>query len=242
MRKRNLLSRFALAAIATGSITIAGQLQAGNDFDALLAEVDFGQASEVVEETVTPSASDIVELNAEPIRDPAPATELASTPAAEALTMPQDSAAAATESLPTPPPPAAEPATEPAAEAELPPAEPVPAAAAGVGSAACGECASCNNHCQSGCGHQCGLKGHQFIKDGFCQPYTPPRLPTSTFYQYWRSNACNVNVWDGFKNRCHPHIDLSLHHNKGCGCDNGCDSGCSAGSLDCGPAPAEWSR
>lgn len=35
-----------------------------------------------------------------------------------------------------------------------------------------------------------------------CTPHTAPNLPNSTFYQYFRSNKCNTNVWDGYRQPC----------------------------------------
>ena len=220
MRKRTFFNRFAFAAVIAGSFTVAGQLQAKNDFEALLADVDFGGISAVQDATV-PSASDSIGL-------PSEASELASTPtaqthAAQSLAMPE----AAPEPLPEPPGAAA-----PTADYNV-------SAAAG-----CSDCGQCESQCGCNSRGLCGLKKHDFLKDQFCQPYTPPQVPTSTFYQYWRSNACNVHVWDGYKNRCHARVDLSIHpkHSSGCG---GCASGaCNnlhpAGVVDCGPAPAEW--
>ena len=69
----------------------------------------------------------------------------------------------------------------------------------------------------------------------------------STFYQYWRSNACNVNVWYGFKNECHG---ANKHTMGQCDCFKEkkglCGGMCRKGGCeivepcDCGPAPAEW--
>lgn len=215
MRKRNFFSRFAFAAVVAGSFTVAGQLQAKNDFEALLADVNFG-GTPALQDAAVPSASDSIGL-------PAQASELAATAAPQSLEIPGV---------------VAEPLPEPAVSASPTADYNVTATA---GSDCCGQCES-----QCGCKSRglCGLKNHDFVKDQFCQPYTPPQVPTSTFYQYWRSNACNVHVWDGFKNRCHARVDLSIHpkHSSGCG---GCASGaCNniqpAAVADCGPAPAEW--
>lgn len=58
------------------------------------------------------------------------------------------------------------------------------------GGCAAGGCA--DGGCASG---GCG-------QDGFCTPHNQPNLPGSTLRQYWRSNACNSNVWDGYQNEC----------------------------------------
>jgi hypothetical protein len=108
--------------------------------------------------------------------------------------------------------------------------------AAAVGAGACGH-ANCGGH---GCKKHLGKR----ITEGYCLPYTPPQVPTSTFYQYWRTNACNVNVWDGFRNRCPSHIDMSINKKHGCmhgKCGDAYQSGAAA-CGDCGPPPSEWLR
>ncbi|WP_182869290.1 hypothetical protein [Stieleria mannarensis] len=231
MRTRNPFARLVLAALFAGAIVTAGQAQAKSDFDALLADVTFDSVPEAtppapLRDVAPPRATTLVDQTVQAIGEPTQATELTTTPAAEAVTVPP-----AAEKLPTPPAPIADSQAQHHA-----------AAAAPVASvASCQSCNSgCGNHC--GAGHNCGHR----IQHGSCQPYTPPQLPTSTFYQYWRSNACNVHVWDGFQNRCRTHIDLSIH-GKSHGCKNGCcngncdNGGCAAAPVDCGPAPAEWS-
>lgn len=72
-----------------------------------------------------------------------------------------------------------------------------------------------------------------------CTPHVKPSLPSSTFYQYFRTSKCNVNVWDGYQQRCgkalkHVHGTCDCFTDKGCGlggckssdcasCDGGCD-------------------
>ncbi|QEG02471.1 hypothetical protein Mal15_65920 [Stieleria maiorica] len=233
MRTRNPFARLVLAAMFAGAIVTAGQAQAKSDFDALLADVNFDSVPEVtppapLQDIAQPRATTLVDQNVQAIDEPVQATELTTAPAAEAMTLPQ-----AAEKLPAPPAPLADD-------------QPHDQVAAAAPIATVASCQSCN----SGCGHHCQAAGHNCghrYQPGSCQPYMPPQLPTSTFYQYWRSNACNVHVWDGFQNRCKPHIDLSIHgKSHGCcksGCCNGaCDNGgCAAAPVDCGPAPAEWS-
>ena len=223
MRKRNLFRRCALLAVFAASISVVGPAQAKNDFDALLADINFGAAAAEFDDVAPPSASDTI----------AEASELASAQA-DALLDPLAVVPAAV--------PAEAPMAMPAAPtaAETLPAPPMPALIP-VDVAAVADCGGqCGDACSGQCGNRCGHHGHKLIQEGYCQPYIPPQLPTSTFYQYWRSNACNTQVWDGFRNRCHPKIDLSIHHKSNCGCGNGCDQGCSLAPVDCGPAPTEW--
>ena len=98
-------------------------------------------------------------------------------------------------------------------------------------------CSTCSTGCDSNRGG---------CHDGYCQPYTTPQLPSSTFYQYWRSNACNVNVWYGFKNHCHGANRHTMgqcdcfEKKKGL-CGRGCASACQiVEPVHCGPAPNEW--
>lgn len=208
MRICNLFSGFALLAILAGSVVLTEHVQADSDFDALLADINFGQVPADNATTLTSSNGTQAPAAPQPLADGEAAV----------LTMPQ----AADESLPPPP-------------------QPVTDNYSAV--ADCG--GQCGGQCAGQCGsNHCGQSGCNLIKEGFCQPYTPPQLPTSTFYQYWRSNACNTHVWDGFRNRCHSSLDLSgLKCGKGCGhgCGCGaCDHVAPAGCSDCGPAPAEW--
>ena len=198
MRQSKSFRRYALLALLAGALTSAAHVQAANDFEALLADVSFGQE---------PVASEPLGL------EPAAQADM---PADAPLSLP----AAEAEPLPGPP----------ATESTMPPAAipaPMHASAAAV---PCGDCQS--GHCG---GH------HGLHHEAFCQPYVPPRLPTSTFYQYWRSNSCNVHVWDGFRNRCHQCVDLTVKPKAHHGCLGGqCNHGCATPAADCGPLPEGW--
>ncbi|MCO8124243.1 hypothetical protein NHH03_21045 [Stieleria sp. TO1_6] len=207
MRKRNFFRRCAALALIVGSINLVTTAEAKNDFEALLADVNFGGGTAAVEQT---------------------GAALEQPPAAVPMSMP--------------------PMHDETTVAPLPPT----ADYDGTQYAGTSDCGTCNNgNCGGHCGGHCGSKGCSLLKEGYCQPYTPPQLPTSTFYQYWRSNACNTHVWDGFRNRCRSNIDLSIHHKPSLGCkgglcgnghcNGGCASGCASGVADsCGPLPAEW--
>ncbi|MEM0927545.1 MAG: hypothetical protein AAGJ83_15980, partial [Planctomycetota bacterium] len=205
--------RPALLAMVAALFAISGNASADHDFNALLADVSFGQ------DATTPAAK----LTGKPT-------------STTALVMPQASAA---EDLPVPPAPSAvtAPVTEnapaaPMAAATQPHIHPAPAAVSPgmplhVSPApytdACSQCNPCKKKHFESC-----------FGEARCQPYTTPQLPVSTFYQYWRTNACNVNVWNGFRNRCHTTIDLSIHKKSHCDTCGGCEA------IDCGPQPAEW--
>ncbi len=48
-----------------------------------------------------------------------------------------------------------------------------------------------------------------------CTPHTAPNLPSSSFYQYFRSNKCNSHVWDGYRQPCRS---SNSHINGSCDC------------------------
>ncbi|QDT08750.1 hypothetical protein [Planctomycetes bacterium K23_9] len=83
--------------------------------------------------------------------------------------------------------------------------------------------ASFQQPCDSGCASTGGgcLNGScrsGNCESGFCTPHNMPNLPGSTLRQYWRSNACNSNVWDGYQNECRK----PLFGKKRCGQEEGC--------------------
>jgi hypothetical protein len=78
-------------------------------------------------------------------------------------------------------------------------------------------------------GHQFHGSGQQYhgncpggcADDMACTPHTAPNLPSSTFYQYFRSNKCNSHVWDGYRQPCRS---SNAHLNGSCDCFNKCRS------------------
>ena len=66
-----------------------------------------------------------------------------------------------------------------------------------------------------GCGGGCDSGGCDGLGSGGCEscgpcvPHNPVNLPSSTFLQYFRSNKCHTNVWDGYQQACgcaHKHV------------------------------------
>ena len=83
-----------------------------------------------------------------------------------------------------------------------------------VAPTSCDTTANCDGGCSSGsCGGRCG-RGYQ-EHCASCVPHTPPNLPTSSFREYFKSDACNCRVWDGWQNRCHG---ASKHSRGECNC------------------------
>ncbi|MCD0458293.1 hypothetical protein [Roseiconus lacunae] len=202
MRQFKLLRKFSLSALVASSAMVGSPVLAG-DFDALLAEIQFENPS-------TPIAPPLVNAGV-------PGVE---TGAQSALGLEMPAQPVSVEAEAVAPSPVATP-IQPNATAPTHVA-PVAATPAHAHAAPAGDCQSCGNHaacdCQHGC-KGCGSCLGNRIHQGACTPYMPPQLPTSTFYQYWRSNACNTNVWDGYQNRCRTTIDLSIHHKHRRGCD-----------------------
>lgn len=113
----------------------------------------------------------------------------------------------------------------------------------------------CNSGCSKGCRLGLGKK-HRHVEQKVCPPRTAVNLPASTLHQYFRSDRCNTNVWDGYTRECsddHKHAngtcDCGTKKKRSCltglcggrcgevlpprqacndcdSCDAGCDSGC----------------
>ena len=118
----------------------------------------------------------------------------------------------------------------------------------------CGEIIDAGCGCQSGCGLTgCGLGKCKQEAKAVCMPRTEVNLPSSTLRQYFRSNRCNTNIWDGYSQKCdsnheHAHGTCDCHVKKkrgcclggGCGeilpprqCFDACDAGCDACGSGC---------
>ena len=225
----------ALMAILSAGTSFAG------DFDALLGELNFGVSTEDASQSVSLNSIAAAELA------PAPAMQVsAQQPVGDApLPTPEPVAAPEPQSL-----------TDPGAVAQPAPA-PQPMHVAPYTGQTCdsGACTSCNT-CSSG---RCNARGCRGLFESHhgCVPHTPPNLPTSTFYQYFKSNSCNTRVWDGFQNRCYGNKHSTGQCNcfeprQKLGCGLGCLSrgvhrasclgGCESGDCDsgCHELPAGW--
>ncbi len=105
--------------------------------------------------------------------------------------------------------------------------------------------------CDAGCASQpcaqggCGIKKSCLKKlCTSCVPHTVPMLPTSTLYQYFKSDACNARVWDGYQKTC----GWSAKHSRGeCDCFTQKQCGTTCGQVlppqNCGTShclPRAW--
>ncbi len=163
-----------------------------DDFDALLGELTFGGLSEPTGQTLT-----LDHIAADNLA-PAPMTTVSAQAPVEAPVG---------EILPVPEPDALSDPGNVSEHVGAPlEAQPEPTVAAFCDT---GACSSGSGRCGQ---RQCGSHlGHDFN----CVPHTPPNLPTSSFYEYFKSNACNCRVWDGWQNRC---IGASKHSRGECDC------------------------
>lgn len=226
----------ALATLSLPNLAATGE----DDFSALLGDLNFTNAlSDAGADLADAVPDEIAVPNDVPVPD-APAAPPAAT---DALELPAEAALTnGPASIETAPQPETLPLTDGVPQPQPVSTNPyVVNDQGGYHDPAVDGCSTCENQCDSGRGCDKGCN------DDYCQPYTQPALPSSTFYQYWRSNACNVNVWYGFKNRCHG---ANKHTMGQCDCFDekktlcgrgGCSSTCQVvESCDCGPAPAEW--
>ncbi|QDT02458.1 hypothetical protein K227x_08350 [Rubripirellula lacrimiformis] len=268
--------RFSAHALALAALAIfANVSSAKNDFDALLADLSFGGTpspsiaapqdfSSAYDQGLSLSGPAGLSLAANDAM-----MELRPVP--DGLTMPETGPAQARASLQDPiatvDPQAAKNAAERvdlnaafALQEMNSPGKHVPTYAVGFGhqhgaagcdgcgcaSGACDQISSCGN---GACGHAscgqggCGM-GHQAARP--CVPRTAPNLPTSSLRQYFMSQKCNTNVWDGYQRPCpachkHTHGTCDCFKNRNrfhssilppacgdCGgaCQGGCDGGC----------------
>ena len=219
MRKTAFLSTAAALLISVSPVA------AQTDFDALLSDLTFGD-SPSAGETLT---LDVAAEKAAETLKPAPAepkTTLTLPPEAEVVVAPSPTP----ESAPAATPEASRSIVQgPMAHAPITPtmAAPTPVAPTHIDFAqafaaqecdACGGCDSaCGGPCAGGCATDgCLLGGCGKKKDHDCPtciPYHKASLPSSSFFQYFRSDACNVDVWNGFHNRC-CYADHHSYHDK----------------------------
>lgn len=206
-------SKFALAFLATVSIAATAQ---SDDFSALLADLNFDDA---------PSVSETLTLT-----DPPEQQQFRKAPTE--LVMPELDAPAApaqpTVSLQTP---IAAEGPKVAPEINLSEAFSLQESAAGIDAQAAGcfldhdkgSCDECEDECE----------------DAFvCTPHTAANLPSSSFYQYLRSNKCNSHVWDGYRQHCRS---ANKHLNGTCDCFKqkpkktycGCPPVCESDIVEC---------
>ncbi len=81
--------------------------------------------------------------------------------------------------------------------------------------------------CGGGCDQSVGCDNGMV-----CRPRSSVNLPTSTLLQYFRSNPCYTNVWDGYQRKCANHS----HLHGGCDCfRRNCHNDCGE-VLECAPA------
>jgi hypothetical protein len=198
---------------------------AEDDFSALLADLSFGNTpslGQTAKESLTPASE-------------APVTDLQ--PAPEGLVMPQiktnDPPLApqriALQDVQAPPrvalqPPIASGTPAPQGQAELDAAialDALRSPTTAVSAQAAGHVATA---CES---EACDME-----PEITCRPWNPVRLPSSSLAQYFRSNPCYTNVWDGYQRHCgssHKHLhgecDCFKNDGKRNGCAS-CDGGC----------------
>lgn len=206
------------------ALSISGTVNANDDFDALLADLSFGDAAMAME----PTGESLTVVQEETLQDLMPLPSgfvmpgmLESTPESKpgnGISVSPDVDVANT----------AEPAVPQVALMD-----PIPVRAPGGtidfedaftiqesgkttaamvshlhGShMASGDCGGCNDF------------GHGAV----CRPRNPVHLPSSTLYQYFRSHPCYTNVWDGYGIYCgshhkHLHGECDCFKNKGHGC------------------------
>ncbi len=82
-------------------------------------------------------------------------------------------------------------------------------------------------------GGDCGCAVHNSCEQVIiCRPHLTPNLPSSTFLQYFRSNKCYTNVWDGYQQNCGSNHD---HLHGTCDCFNPHKKSCLGGNhSNCG--------
>lgn len=229
-----------LAAIAMVSAVLssdpasADSPYTGDDFSALLAKVNYQNADDGHAAVGLPAVLDAGPAIAAPATAPSPEM------LPQTMELPAESTVSAPAAPQTQPIPQAQSYAE--VETVSAPTENPYVTDSGYGGEVVDGCSTCQDEsksCDRGCG---GCKG------GVCQPYERPVLPSSSFYQYWRSNACNTKVWDGYRNRC---SSANIHTLGQCDCfepKKKLFGSCRKRAcgivhpVDCGPAPECWEQ
>lgn len=84
----------------------------------------------------------------------------------------------------------------------------------------CGEIIDASCGCDQGC--RLGLlKKHCHDEQQVCMPRTEVNLPSSTLRQYFRSDRCSTNIWDGYSRQCSPN-HKHVHGTCDCGTKKKC--------------------
>jgi hypothetical protein len=218
------------------ALSIAVPLYAHDDFDALLADLSFGE----VTPQNGPAKESLKVIEDETLRDLFPMPAGMSTPGMLESSPDPESVVSSASTI------AREPQVMPAPAPQVALMDPivneVPVKTIDFGTAftldsglsapvttvghhpqqACetGDCASGN----------CG-DGYHHAGSGVCRPRGTVNLPSSTLYEYFRSHPCYTNVWDGYGIYCgshhkHLHGECDCFKNSGRGCSNGknCDT------------------
>lgn len=212
----------AITAAVLALSTIAGTVQANDDFSALLADLSFGGTQTVNE----PATESLTVVQEETLQDLMPMPSGLSMPGMlESTPEPQSVSQNVAVVQPAPqvalmdPIPAKVPVSSIDLDAAFAVQEAVSVPVTTVGHLHRG------THCESPVCESCNTQA-------YCRPRGTVNLPSSTLHQYFRSHPCYTNVWDGYGIYCgshhkHLHGECDCFKQSGHGaCDNSgkCDS------------------
>lgn len=232
----------ALSVAILAFVTVPTNLSVADDFSALLADLSFGDAPAINQPLTVAATADPEELKQiEELKEAEELQPLSS----HAFTMPGMLDSDAIEV-------AAKPEVDSAPQVAL--QDPIPASIPessddvnlDAAFALQDVQASSNDVPSRVVGHHvnhCDVQGCDSVIT--CRPHVKPNLPSSTLYQYFRSDRCYTHVWDGYRRNCgdnHKHLhgecDCFTNSSKGfswssalgLGCDRNdcgnCDVGC----------------
>ena len=212
---------------------------AQNDFDALLGDLTFGDAPASESLTLDVAAEKAAE-SLKPVQAEASGgiTMPTSSPAVEAIPAPQPSLVQGQPAVAAPH--ASAPHAVAAQPAPVQPSTDQPTTGGYIDfnqAFAAQNCDSCQGGCDAGYTNSfaggCGRSHHEEECET-CVPYHAVSLPSSTLYQYFRSNPCHTDVWNGYRNKC---CFASKHTRGECDCfnkDRGCND-CNTQIYDAAP-------